>query len=95
MAGPVAIITRAGRTVYKNARGRFISRAAFERELRRGPGGRFRSASEFFRQSTDRAKEALLLERYGGPPLGGGTWVSRMRSSPDVFAEELADLGLI
>jgi len=95
MAGPIALITKAGRTIYKNAAGKFISRVTFERERRRGPGGRFRSASEFMRQAPARTKEALLAERYGGPPLGGGTWIGRAEASPDLFAQDLADVGLI
>ncbi len=95
MAGPIALVTKAGRTVYKNARGRFISRATFERERRRGPGGRFRSVADFFRSADIRTKESLLAERFGGPPLGGGTWIGRAEASPDRFAEELADVGLI
>jgi len=95
MAGPIALITKAGRTVYKNAQGRFINRATFERERRRGPGGKFRSATDFFRSATTRTKEALLAEKFGGPPLGGGTWIGRAEASPDKFASELADAGFI
>lgn len=95
MAGPVALITKAGRTIYKSAKGRFISRGTFERERRRGPGGKFRSKAEFFKSADTRAKESLLAEKFGGPPLGGGTWIGRAEASPDKFATELADAGFI
>lgn len=95
MSGPIALITKTGRTVYKNAKGKFISKATFERERRRGPGGRFRSAVDFFRQADTRTKESLLVEKFGGPPIGGGTWIGRAEASPDRFAEELAAAGMI
>ncbi len=95
MAGPIALITKAGRIMYKDAKGKIISRTTFERERRRGPRGRFRSAADFFRSADIRTKESLLAERFGGPPLGGGTWIGRAEASPDRFAEELADVGMI
>jgi len=92
-----ALITKTGRIVYKSVTGKFISRQTFERERRRGPGGKFRSKEEFFRSADTRSKERILQQRYGGPPLGqtGGTWIARAEASPDKFAQDLADVGLI
>ncbi len=95
MAGPIAIITRTGRTMYKNARGRIISRSEFERETRRGPLGRFQSRAQAFQRADMRTQEALLRDALGGQPLGGGSWTDRAERSPDLFAEILADAGLL
>ena len=59
---------------YKNAAGKFISKAEFRR-LRAGTG-----------QLTERAKENFLRQQLGKPPRGNN-WVTIAAKYPDRFAD--------
>jgi Ni/Co efflux regulator RcnB len=83
-----AIVTRAGRRIYKDARGRFISKAKYALEQRRGPGGRFLSSAGAKRQ---RGVEQFLRAQLGAPPAGK-TWQSIAAKYPDRFTDYLQDL---
>ena len=83
MPGPSVIITRTGRRIFKDARGRFISAARYALELRRGPGGRFmsRPAAERFRNLEARLRAQL------GPPPAGKQWALIATKYPDRFSD--------
>jgi hypothetical protein len=83
-----AIVTRAGRKLYKNARGQFISKAKYELERRRGPGGRFLSRAGAARQ---RGVESYLRAQLGPPPAGK-SWQQIASKYPDRFVDYLEDL---
>ena len=83
-----ALITKAGRTLYKNARGQFISKAKYELERRRGPRGRFLTKSGAARQ---RGVESYLRAQLGAPP-SGKTWQQIASKYPDRFTDYLQDL---
>ena len=83
-----AILTRAGRKLYKDARGRFISRAKYELEKRRGPGGRFLSRTAARRQQ---GVESWLRAQLGAPPAGK-TWAQIAGKYPERFEDYLQDL---
>ncbi len=83
-----AIVTRAGRTIYRNARGRFISKAKYELERRRGPGGRFLSRQGAKHQ---RGVESYLRAQLGAPPAGK-TWAQIAGKYPQRFIDYLEDL---
>lgn len=83
-----AILTKAGRTLYKNARGQFISKSKYELERRRGPSGRFLSAANAERQ---RGVEQWLRAQLGAPPAGK-TWAQIAGKYPDRFEDYLDDL---
>lgn len=83
-----ALLTKAGRKVYKDARGRFISRAKYELELRRGPSGRFLSKAAAER---GRGVESWLRAQLGAPP-SGKTWQQIAGKYPERFADYLQEL---
>lgn len=83
-----AIVTAAGRKLYKDASGRFISRRKYELELRRGPGGRFLSKKGALRQ---RGVESYLRAQLGAPPAGK-TWQQIASKYPDRFIDYLQEL---
>jgi len=83
-----AVLLRNGRRIYKDARGRFISKAKYELERRRGPGGRFLSAS---RAREQRGVEQWLRAQLGAPPAGK-TWAQIAGKYPDRFIDYLEDL---
>ena len=88
MAAPVAaFLTKVGRKVYKDARGRFISKAKYELERRRGPGGRFLSTAGAQRQ---RGVESYLRAQLGAPPAGK-SWAQIASKYPERFADYLQD----
>ena len=82
-----ALLTRAGRKVFKDAKGRFISRARYELEQRRGPGGRFISKS---RASQNKNIEAALRAELGAPPAGK-EWFTIAAKYPERFADYVSD----
>ena len=88
MAGVLALVTRAGRTIYKNARGRFISKAKYELERRRGPGGRFLTSA---RATEQRGIESYLRAQLGAPPRGK-SWSQIAGKYPERFIDYLQDL---
>ena len=90
MAGPAALITRAGRRIYKDAKGRFISKAKYELEQRRGPSGRFITKQAATRQ---RGVENYLRAQLGAPPAGK-TWQQIASKYPDKFIDYLEGLEL-
>jgi len=83
-----AIITRTGRRIYKDARGRFISKAKYQLEQRRGPGGRFLSKTGAIRQQK---VESWLRAQLGAPPAGK-TWAQIAGKYPQRFLDYLEDL---
>ncbi len=87
MAVPLAIVTRAGRTLYKNAKGRFISKAKYELERRRGPGGRFVTSA---RASKQRGIESYLRAQLGAPPAGK-SWAQIAGKYPQRFIDYLQE----
>ena len=89
MAAPVvAFVTRAGRKIYKDARGRFISKAKYELERRRGPAGRFLTKGAASRQ---RGVESYLRAQLGAPPAGK-TWQQIASKYPQRFTDYLEEL---
>lgn len=82
-------VTKAGRVWYQ-VKGKFTSKARFDLERRRGPGGRFGSKSEMFGRMDSRQLESYMQSTMGAP-LGGGTWVAKIRKSSERFADILAD----
>ena len=91
MAGPIAAIgARAARKVYRDARGRFISKARYELEQRRGPGGRFISKKAAVRQH---GVESYLRAQLGAPPAGKN-WQQIAGKYPERFADYLQDMNL-
>jgi hypothetical protein len=89
-----AIPNAVGRIIYREA-GRFISKQKYQREKRRGRGGKFRSKSDVIAGLDDRGLESFLRNQFGGGPIGGGNWVTRVRQSSERFADVLADQGAI
>ena len=83
-----AIVTRAGIRLYKNARGKFISKAKYELERRRGPAGRFLTKSAATRQ---RGVESFLRAQLGAPPAGK-TWQQIASKYPQRFIDFLEDM---
>lgn len=80
-----AIITAAGRKIYRNARGRFISKAKFELERRRGAGGRFVTKA---RAAQNRSVESYLRAALGAPPAGKN-WQQIAGKYPERFIDYL------
>ena len=93
MALPTMVV-RAGRQIFRNAKGRFISKAKFELLRRISPvTGRFQSAEA---ATSQRAQEAWLRKTLGRPPAGQN-WV-RIASKygerfGDLLSEMQSDLG--
>lgn len=85
-----AILTKAGRRIYQDARGRFISKAKYELEMRRGPGGRFLSKANAAKQ---RGVESYLRAQLGAPPAGK-TWAQIAGKYPQRFIDYLQDMNL-
>jgi len=83
-----AIVTRAGRKLYRDARGKFISKAKYELERRRGPSGRFLTKARAVRQ---RGVEEYLRAQLGAPPAGK-TWQQIASKYPQRFTDYLEDL---
>lgn len=90
VAGVGSIIRKGGRTIYRDLRGRFISKAKFELERRRGPRGQFLS-----RAAADRARgvESFLRAQLGAPPAGK-TWQQIAGKYPERFEDFLNELEL-
>lgn len=88
MPAPVALLTKTGRRVFKDARGKFISKAKFELESRRGPGGRFLSKAGATRQ---RSMEQYLRSVLGAPPAGK-SWAQIAGKYPERFEDFLEGL---
>ena len=96
MAAPLvtAIVNAAGRTIYRQA-GRFISKSTYLREIRRIPkgvagAGRFISKIKHAR-GLSQAGLVQQLQAMFGSPIGGGTWVSRVRKSTERFTDLAAE----
>lgn len=86
--GVGSVATSAGRKIYRDLKGRFISKAKFELERRRGPGGRFMS-----RAAADRMRgvESYLRAQLGAPPAGK-QWAMIAAKYPERFSDYLQDL---
>ena len=85
-----AIVTAAGRKIYRNARGRFISRAKYELERRRGAGGRFVTKA---RATQNRSMESFLRAQLGAPPAGKN-WQQIAGKYPERFADFIEGIDL-
>lgn len=83
-----AILTRTGRTLYKDAKGQFISKRKYQLEMRRGPSGRFLSSANAARQQQ---VEQWLRAQLGAPPAGK-MWAQIAGKYPDRFTDYLEDL---
>lgn len=82
-----AIPTAAGRILYKDARGRFISKAKYELEQRRGPSGRFVSKAAARR---NQGVESYLRAKLGAPPAGKN-WLNIASKYPERFDDYLSE----
>jgi len=81
------MVVRAGRQIFRNAQGRFISKAKFELLRRISPiTGRFQSAAD---ATSQRAQEAWLRKKLGRPPAGQN-WV-RIAAKYGARFEDLTD----
>jgi len=80
-----ALAARAARKVYRDARGRFTTRAKYELEKRRGPGGRFITKA---RATQNRSMESLLRAQLGAPPAGKN-WQQIAGKYPERFMDYL------
>jgi Ni/Co efflux regulator RcnB len=83
-----AIVLRTGRKVFKDAAGRFISKAKYDLEQRRGPGGRFLSRAASTRQ---KGVESYLRAQLGAPPAGK-TWAQIAGKYPQRFIDYMDEL---
>ncbi len=83
-----AIVSRLGRRIFKDARGRFISKSRYDLERRRGPLGRFITAKAGTRQ---RGVESYLRAQLGAPPAGK-TWQQIASKYPQRFIDYLQDI---
>jgi hypothetical protein len=95
MAAPILkrIVSSAGRILYfKN--GRFVSKTTYNRERRRGEGGRFGSAMSTQAESSSKQIERFLTAQLGRPQ-GGGSWAALTERYPERFADYLADMNLL
>lgn len=89
MALPLAIVTRAGRKIFKDASGRFISEAKYKLLNRRDPStGKFISAAKAQRRGTLQAQESRLRAQLGAPPRGK-SWVTIANKYQERFAAYL------
>jgi len=73
------------RKVYRDARGRFISRAKYELERRRLPSGRFGTKAQ---GSLRRRMESYLRAELGAPPAGKN-WHQIASKYPERFENYL------
>ena len=86
MVNPLVPIARkAARKVYRDARGRFISRAKYELERRRLPSGRFGTKAQ---GSLRRRMETYLRAELGAPPAGK-SWHQMASKYPERFEDYL------
>ncbi len=76
MAFPTVIVTKAGRRIFKDAKGKFISEARYNLLNRIDPAtGRFISAARASQRGPLQSQESRLRSQLGAPPRGK-TWVS-------------------
>ena len=80
MANPFIPVAR---KVFRDAAGRFTTKAKYELEQRRGPGGRFITKS---RATQNRSIEAYLRAELGAPPAGK-QWQQIAGKYPERFAD--------
>ena len=90
-----AIANALGKTIYRKA-GRFISEKTYNREIQRAAGVVTRARSVFSSDNNQRRGGTIQqiadrLNNVFGPPIGGGNWVSRVRTSTEKFEDILAD----
>ncbi len=86
---PQLIVTKTGRTLYKDAAGKWISKAKFDLLNRIDPRtGRFISAAQAARRGTLQSLESRLRSQLGAPPRGMN-WVRIASKYPDRFADYL------
>ena len=89
MVNPLLPIARkAARKVYRDARGRFISRAKYELERRRLPSGRFGTSAQ---GALGRRMETYLRAKLGAPPAGKN-WYQIASKYPERFMDYVEDI---
>lgn len=89
MVGPILSgIVRQARKYYRDARGKFISKAKYELNQRRGPSGKFVSKAAATRQ---RGVESYLRAQLGAPPAGK-QWQVIAAKYPERFVDYLEGL---
>ncbi len=82
-----SFVTAAGRKIFKDAKGRFISRAKYELEKRRGPSGRFLSSRQAARRP---GIESALRASLGAPPAGKD-WFTIASKYPERFEDYVGE----
>lgn len=89
MALPTALITAAGRRVFKDAAGRFISEGKYNLLNRRDPGtGKFISSAKAAKRGSLQSQESRLRDQLGAPPRGK-SWVHIANKYQDRFESYL------
>ena len=82
------IARAAARKVYRDAKGRFTTRAKYELEQRRGPRGRFLSKEG---AKFQRNMESYLRAELGAPPAGK-KWSQIASKYPERFEDYVSDI---
>ena len=86
MAFPTVIVTKAGRRIFKDSKGRFISEAKYNLLNRIDPStGRFISSQVARSRGSLQSQESRLRAQLGAPPRGK-SWVSIANKYQDRFA---------
>ena len=89
VALPSVIVTKAGRRIFKDAGGRFISEAKFNLLNRRDPStGKFISGAKAAKRGTLQAQESRLRAQLGAPPRGK-SWVNIANKYQERFSAYL------
>jgi hypothetical protein len=85
MAAP--LIAKAIRTYYRDAKGRFISKAQYEINKARNPvTGKVMSKQQLARTVDKQKSENFFREKFGNPPAGK-TWVQIVAKYPGKFED--------
>lgn len=86
---PAPIVGTVARKLYRDARGKFISRAKYEVLQRRDPGtGRFISKAAAKLRPDPKQVESFLRAQLGAPPAGK-SWSQIAAKYPQRFADFL------
>ena len=85
MSVPVQILTKTGKALYKDARGKFISKSRFDFLNRRDPAtGKFISKAAATRRGTLQQQESRMRRQLGKPPRNWN-WVQIANKYPTRF----------